>query len=106
LIKQIGLAMGARRRTSDLSQTGDLVTAITSRPASSEHAHFDSKTGEFAALDHRGLIMKKFILASVVFALTVGTVTLLTVYSHQIVAEAASDVTMRSLVADCSGSNC
>ena len=43
--------------------------------------------------------MKKFILASVLFALTIGTVTALTVYSHQIAAEAASDVTMRSLIA-------
>jgi hypothetical protein len=50
--------------------------------------------------------MKKFILASVVFALTVGTVTMLTVYSHQIVADAASDVTMRSLVADRTGDGC
>jgi hypothetical protein len=57
-------------------------------------------------LSTRGLIMKRFILASVVFALTVGTVTLLTVYAHRIVAEAASDVTMRSLVADCSGPSC
>jgi hypothetical protein len=35
--------------------------------------------------------MKIFILATVVFALTVGAVTALTVHSHQIVVAAASD---------------
>jgi hypothetical protein len=79
------------------------VTAVTSRRASSVRYGCCKYT---AVIDHWGLIMKRFILASVVFALIVGTVTLLTVYSHQIATDAASDVTMRSLVAACSGSSC
>lgn len=43
--------------------------------------------------------MKKLIRAGIFFALTVAAVTALTVYSHQIAADAASDVTMRALLA-------